>query len=159
MTIRLDGQAAIITGAGAGIGRATALLMAERGARILVNDADIGRAEETAAAIRSNGGDGIGEGSPVGTTQAARQIVAAAVAAFGRVDILVNNAGISRPAAFGDDSVWRLGRQLRTGNVARNAVIVDRTWPYGGFKQSGIGREGGLEGLRSFQEQKTVYLS
>ena len=58
-----------------------------------------------------------------------------------------------------DDSVWRLGRQLRTGNVARNAVIVDRTLPYGGFKQSGIGREGGLEGLRSFQEQKTVYLS
>jgi len=58
-----------------------------------------------------------------------------------------------------DDAVWRLGRQLRTGNVAKNAVIVDRTLPYGGFKQSGIGREGGLEGLRSFQEQKTVYLA
>lgn len=58
-----------------------------------------------------------------------------------------------------DDAVWRIGRRLRTGNVAKNAVIVDRTLPYGGFKQSGLGREGGVEGLRSFQEQKTVYLA
>ena len=58
-----------------------------------------------------------------------------------------------------DEAVWRIGRRLRTGNVAKNAVIVARTLPYGGFKQSGVGREGGLEGLRSFQEQKTVYLS
>lgn len=58
-----------------------------------------------------------------------------------------------------DDAVWRIGRRLRVGNVAKNAVIVDRTLPYGGFKQSGIGREGGVEGLRSFQEQKTVYLA
>ena len=58
-----------------------------------------------------------------------------------------------------DDAVWRIGRRLRTGNVAKNAVIVDRTLPYGGFKQSGLGREGGREGLRSFQEQKTVYLA
>jgi acyl-CoA reductase-like NAD-dependent aldehyde dehydrogenase len=58
-----------------------------------------------------------------------------------------------------DDAVWRIGRRLRTGNVAKNAVIVDRTLPYGGFKQSGIGREGGVEGLRSFQEQKVVYLA
>jgi len=58
-----------------------------------------------------------------------------------------------------DAAIWRIGRQLRSGNVAKNAVIVDRTLPYGGFKQSGIGREGGIEGLRSFQEQKTVYLA
>lgn len=60
---------------------------------------------------------------------------------------------------YDDEAVWRIGRRLRTGNVAKNAVIVDRTLPYGGFKQSGLGREGGLEGLRSFQEQKTVYLA
>jgi acyl-CoA reductase-like NAD-dependent aldehyde dehydrogenase len=60
--------------------------------------------------------------------------------------------------SYDDEAVWRIGRRLRTGNVAKNAVIVDRTLPYGGFKQSGLGREGGLEGLRSFQEQKTVYL-
>ena len=58
-----------------------------------------------------------------------------------------------------DEAVWRIGRSLRTGNVAKNAVIVDRTLPYGGFKQSGLGREGGVEGLRSFQEQKIVYLA
>src|SRR3546814_410877 len=61
--------------------------------------------------------------------------------------------------SYDDEAVWRIGRQLRTGNVAKNAVIVDRTLPYGGFKQSGLGREGGIEGLRSFQEQKTVYLA
>src|SRR3546814_3587424 len=58
-----------------------------------------------------------------------------------------------------DAAVWRVGRQLRTGNVAKNTVIVDRTLPYGGFKQTGLGREGGVEGLRSFQEHKTVYLA
>jgi acyl-CoA reductase-like NAD-dependent aldehyde dehydrogenase len=58
-----------------------------------------------------------------------------------------------------DEAMWRIGRRLRTGNVAKNGVIVDRTLPYGGFKQSGIGREGGVEGLRSFQEQKIVYLA
>src|SRR3546814_5670166 len=55
--------------------------------------------------------------------------------------------------SYYDEAVWRIGRQLRTGNVAKNAVIVDRTLPYGGFKQSRLGREGGIAGLRSFQER------
>ena len=137
MTIRLDGQTAIITGAGAGIGRATALLMAERGARILVNDADIGRAEESAAAIRGNGGDAIGAGSPVGTTQAARQIVAAAVEAFGQVDILVNNAGISRPAAFGDDSDEDVDLVLSV-NLRGPYALMREVWPL--MRAQGYGR-------------------
>jgi len=58
-----------------------------------------------------------------------------------------------------EEAFRRLARQLRAGNVARNGVIIDRTLPYGGFKQSGLGREGGVEGLRAFQEQKTVYLA
>ncbi|RVQ69674.1 aldehyde dehydrogenase [Croceicoccus ponticola] len=58
-----------------------------------------------------------------------------------------------------DDAVIRLAAQLRSGNVAKNGVIVDRKLPYGGFKRSGIGREGGIEGLRAFQEQQVIYLS
>lgn len=58
-----------------------------------------------------------------------------------------------------DDAVMRLAQRLRSGNVAKNGVIVDRRLPYGGFKRSGIGREGGIEGLRAFQEQQMVYLS
>jgi 3-oxoacyl-[acyl-carrier protein] reductase len=86
MEVRLDGQAAIVTGAGAGIGRATALLLAERGARVLVNDGDAGRAEAVAAEIRSGGGEAIGEGSAVGSRDAARRIVERALASFGRLD-------------------------------------------------------------------------
>src|SRR3546814_12147949 len=56
--------------------------------------------------------------------------------------------------SYDDEAVWRIGRQLRTGNVAKNAVIVDRTLPYGGFKQSGLGREGGIEGLRRSEERR-----
>lgn len=57
-----------------------------------------------------------------------------------------------------EHAVWRLAPRLRAGNVSRAGLFVDRTLPYGGFKQSGVGREGGLEGLRAFQEQQTVYL-
>lgn len=56
------------------------------------------------------------------------------------------------------DAVRRLARHLRSGNVSRAGLYIDRTLPYGGFGQSGVGREGGIEGLRGFQEQQTLYL-
>jgi NAD(P)-dependent dehydrogenase (short-subunit alcohol dehydrogenase family) len=128
MEVRLDGQAAIVTGAGAGIGRATALLLAERGARVLVNDADAGRAEAVAAEIRSGGGEAIGEGSAGGSRDAARRIVERALASFGRLDILVNNAGISRPAPFGADSDEDIDLVLDV-NLRGPYALMRAAWP------------------------------
>jgi NAD(P)-dependent dehydrogenase (short-subunit alcohol dehydrogenase family) len=99
--IRLDGQGAVVTGAGSGIGHVTAKLLAERGARVLVNDpAGDGRAEKVCAEIRDAGGEAVPDLTPVGTCAAANAIVDHTLAALGRLDVLVNNAGVARPGAF-----------------------------------------------------------
>ncbi len=86
----LAGKAAIVTGSGRGIGRATAALLASHGARVLVNDLDVDVANEAAASIDGDTavftGDLTAEGAP-------EALVAAAVDAFGQLDIVVNNAG------------------------------------------------------------------
>ena len=56
------------------------------------------------------------------------------------------------------DHAYAVGRCIRTGNFTQNGRVIDYTLPYGGFKQSGIGREGGVEGLKSFTEVKSVFL-
>jgi 3-oxoacyl-[acyl-carrier protein] reductase len=86
----LDGKAAIVTGSARGIGRATAELLAEHGARVLVNDLDVELAEQAAAEIEGEtavfGGDLTQDGVP-------EELVRRAVDAFGQLDIVVNNAG------------------------------------------------------------------
>ena len=86
----LDGKAAIVTGSARGIGRATAALLAEHGARVLINDLDGDVAEQTASEIEGEtavfGGDLTQEGVP-------EALVQKAVDEFGRLDIVVNNAG------------------------------------------------------------------
>jgi 3-oxoacyl-[acyl-carrier protein] reductase len=89
----LDGKAAIVTGSARGIGRATAELLAEQGARVLVNDLDADVAEQTASEISGEttvfGGDLTKEGVP-------DQLIQKAVDEFGQIDIIVNNAGYTR---------------------------------------------------------------
>jgi len=101
----LDGKSAVITGAGHGIGRATALLFAREGARVVVNDVGGSRAgdggehaaaDAVVAEIRAAGGEAVASYDSVTTPEGARAIVATAVNAFGRIDALVNNAGILR---------------------------------------------------------------
>ena len=101
----LDGKSAVITGAGNGIGRATALLFAREGAKVVVNDLGGSRAGEGGAAsaadavvaeIRAAGATAVASYDSVTTAEGARAIVGTAVREFGRIDVLVNNAGILR---------------------------------------------------------------
>ncbi|WP_157220655.1 SDR family NAD(P)-dependent oxidoreductase [Flavisphingomonas formosensis] len=103
--IDFAGQSVIVTGGGAGIGRAYALAFAERGAKVVVNDLDgpgRARAEEVVDAIRAAGGEAITSLHSVATRAGGDAIVADALAAYGRIDALINNAGVLLDDAFED---------------------------------------------------------
>ncbi len=94
----LDGKVAIVTGAGRGIGREEAILLAAEGARVTVNDVDSDVAGDVVADIRAAGGAARIDSHDVSTWAGAEAAVADVVAAEGRLDVLVNNAGILRDA-------------------------------------------------------------
>ena len=105
----VEGKVAIVTGAGRGIGRAIAMLLAEEGAKVLVNDVgaaldgsggDTGPAQQVVDEIKKKGGQAIASTLSIGDPANGDKVVQSALDAFGRVDILVNNAGILRDKIF-----------------------------------------------------------
>lgn len=95
----LNNKIVLITGASSGIGRATALICAREGAKIVVSDINAAAGEETAVLVRSQGADAIFVAADVGIPEHAKVLVERAVAHFGRLDIACNNAGIGGPTA------------------------------------------------------------
>ncbi|MBN9061832.1 MAG: SDR family oxidoreductase [Rhizobiales bacterium] len=104
-----EGRVAVVTGAGRGLGRAYALQLAAEGAKVVVNDLGVGThgdateerpADEVVAAIRAAGGEAVANFDDVADWDAARNIVATAIDAFGRLDAVVNNAGFVRDRMF-----------------------------------------------------------
>jgi NAD(P)-dependent dehydrogenase (short-subunit alcohol dehydrogenase family) len=115
----LDGKVAIVTGAGGGIGRAHALLLAQQGAAVVVNDlggardgsgASQNMADSVVAEIQAAGGKAVANYGSVTDKAAAQEMVDQAVREFGKIDILIANAGILRDKSFKnmDDEMWDL---------------------------------------------------
>lgn len=93
----LDNKSTIITGAGNGVGRASALRFAEEGALVVCADLDLGRAKETVQLIEAAGGTAIPVGADVSNEAEVVAMIAAAVDQYGRLDVLFNNVGIPTP--------------------------------------------------------------
>jgi NAD(P)-dependent dehydrogenase (short-subunit alcohol dehydrogenase family) len=115
--IRFDGKVAVVTGAGGGLGRAHALLLASRGAKVVVNDLggsvdgtgkSTSMADHVVEEIRKAGGEAAANYDSVSTAEGGRAIIETAIKAFGRVDILINNAGILRDKSFSNmtEEMW-----------------------------------------------------
>jgi NAD(P)-dependent dehydrogenase (short-subunit alcohol dehydrogenase family) len=164
--IRFDGKVAIVTGAGGGLGRAHALELARRGAKVVVND--LGGSMDGSGAhseaslkvveeIKAAGGEAMANGSSVTDDAGVAKMVADTMDAWGRIDILIANAGILRDKTFakmefGDFSivvdvhlngtvkpakaVWEI---MRTQNYGRIVVTTSSSGLYGNFGQSNYG--------------------
>jgi NAD(P)-dependent dehydrogenase (short-subunit alcohol dehydrogenase family) len=166
MTIRYDGQVAIVTGAGNGLGRSHALALASRGAKVVVNDlggavdgsgSSSEAALEVVRTIEAAGGEAIANGANVADLNQVEAMVAQTIEKWGRIDILVNNAGILRDKSFVKmtmedfklvvdvhligsanctKAVWSLMREQGYGRIV---MTTSSSGMYGNFGQSNYG--------------------
>ncbi len=141
-----DGKVAIITGSGGGLGREHALLMASRGALVVVNDlggaidgtgSDKGAAERVVDEIKAAGGEAVADTNSVATVEGGAAIVQSALDAFGRIDIVVNNAGILRDKSFHNMTPDLWGPVL---DVHLNGAyhVTSAAWPH--MREQNYGR-------------------
>lgn len=139
-------RVAIVTGAGRGIGRAYALLLAERGAKVVVNDlggslegdgSDTGPAQAVADEITAAGGQAVADTSDVATRAGGEAIVTTALNTFGRIDVVVSNAGIVKYGGLPDVTQENLERHLDVHLVGAFTVLK-AAWPH--LREQGYGR-------------------
>jgi NAD(P)-dependent dehydrogenase (short-subunit alcohol dehydrogenase family) len=144
--LRYDGRVAVITGAGRGLGRAYARLLAERGASVVVNDlggavdgtgADAAPAAAVVAEIEAAGSKAVADASDVATEDGAAALVKTAIEHFGRIDALVANAGIMRWGAFPDVDREALERHLLV-HLGGSFFTARAAWPH--LVEQGYGR-------------------
>nr|WP_314705971.1 SDR family NAD(P)-dependent oxidoreductase [uncultured Comamonas sp.] len=164
--LTFEGQVAIVTGAGGGLGREHALALAQRGAKVLVNDlggsldgvgGSVSAAQAVVNEIKALGGEAIANGASVTDLAGVQAMVQQAIDAWGRIDILVNNAGILRDKSFAkmemDDfrlvvevhlmgaancckAVWP---HMQAQNYGRIVMTTSSSGLYGNFGQSNYG--------------------
>ena len=134
--IRLDGTVVIVTGAGRGLGRAHAELLAARGATVIVNDRPRPSgttdpvATDTFRAIRAAGGSALDACEDISSGAGARRVVEKTIDHFGQIDALVNNAGtFSEPKAFEDTTIDDF-RTLWSANFATTYHMTQAAWPH-----------------------------
>jgi NAD(P)-dependent dehydrogenase (short-subunit alcohol dehydrogenase family) len=144
--LRFDGRVAVVTGAGRGLGRAYALLLAERGARVVVNDLggsvdgsgrDEGPASSVAGEIAAAGGEAAADTNDISVEDGARALVHTALERFGRLDVVVNNAGIMQWARFPEVDAETLDAHLAV-HVGGSFHTARAAWPH--LVQQGYGR-------------------
>jgi len=137
MTIRFDNRVAIVTGAGNGLGRAHALLLASRGARVVVNDpggavdgkgGDHAAADKVVAEIKAAGGQAVPNYDSVADPKSAANIVKTAVDSFGTIDIVVNNAGVLRDKTFHNMTVDDFDFVVKV-HFLGTAYVTHAAWP------------------------------
>jgi NAD(P)-dependent dehydrogenase (short-subunit alcohol dehydrogenase family) len=144
--IDFTGRVAIVTGAGAGLGRQYALELAKRGAKVVVNDLGGSRdgvgssdaaANKVVEEIKASGGQAVPNYDNVATAQGGENIVKTAISAFGKVDILVNNAGILRDKTFNkmEEENW----DTVMGVHLRGAFCVTKP-AFNNMRENGYGR-------------------
>ncbi|MCB0997611.1 MAG: SDR family NAD(P)-dependent oxidoreductase [Acidimicrobiales bacterium] len=141
---RFDGQAAVVTGAGGGLGREYALLLAAEGAQVVVNDyggdragtpGSVERAEEVVHEIRSAGGTAVADGCDIAVGGSA--LIELALETFGGVHIIINNAGIAGGGAFDDIDPSAFDRMLDV-HLGGTAAVTRAAWPV--LRDQGYGR-------------------
>ncbi len=126
----IEGKVALVTGAASGMGRATALLLADEGAKVAVSDVQSEAVDDVVGQIREAGGDAEGYVLDVSQLPAIERTVAEVVEHFGGLDILINNAGINRPSAVDGPDFEAGWEQTLAVNLTAHVRLIRAALPY-----------------------------